>query len=411
MPQVLTITSSSGSQTVDIPLYDPVMVRQARSRFRREAIPELAYANALYMPGGRWPARGWVLVRRDDYFGIGQYGAVSLQIDDFKNGPLIFKNLAIVQARCVSRGLAQDADSIYLVELTDQRGLLKNRWFEFPTNSQYNARAPAYPETFYATTLTAGVAWTWSQMVGDLWAQMGTFLGAYPGLPSAPAGTPENFIFPGVCAWDALNQILDLLGMMVSVDLRQPAPYGIVVEGAADDAFDALTTKYTSNLEDDFDFIDTGSGRVPKQVVVYFHRRNQFYGTEETVRRDGLQWSTSALYSVTVAAPAQFALAVGVDYLWDDFSVRFDIDNNPMAADVATAIAIATERAQQYYNKIYRGTAGYMRRVYTGALPFVVGSQVDGVRWYMDYSQGRGAWRTEIMRTSEGPWPEVGGNA
>jgi hypothetical protein len=46
------------------PLVDPRIVRDSRMRFRRDEIPELAYANSFFCPSGRWPARGWILVRR-----------------------------------------------------------------------------------------------------------------------------------------------------------------------------------------------------------------------------------------------------------------------------------------------------------------------------------------------------------
>lgn len=409
MPQLLgTLLSDGTFATPRLPLYDPYRIRQDRGRLRRPEVKELSYANSIYMPGGRWPARAWILLARSDYDQISTYGTYALQIDDFKNGPITLQNLSIVQARCVTRGLAGDANAIYLVELTDPRGVLWNKWFQFPTTSQYNVEAPAYPSQFYTPSMNGASAWTWDQMLGDLWAQM-PLLGAYLGLPLTPANTPKNFSFPGTSAWEALNQILSYLGCSVSVDLRSAAPYTITVDGTADAVFDALTLKYAANLEEDLEWIDTGSGRVPKEVIVYFHRINQYYGTEETVRRDGLQWSSQPLYSVTVAGPAAFSQASGTGYLWADFTVRFDVDGNPLAADVATAATIASERVSQYYNRIYQGTVGYLRRVYAGALPFVVGSELDGVRWYEDYSQGRAAWRTEVVRGGEPPWDDVCG--
>lgn len=49
-----------------------------------------------------------------------------------------------------------------------------------------------------------------------------------------------------------------------------------------------------------------------------------------------------------------------------------------------------------------------MSQVYTGALPFVTGSQVDGVRYYQDYNdQDRQGWKTELVRGPYPPWAEV----
>jgi hypothetical protein len=397
------------------PLYDPREVRTNRQRWRRDSIQKLRYANSFYCSGGRWPARGWVLLRKADYDDIvinqgGLYQtAFFINADEFdQQAPQIFiDNLSIIQAQCVTTGITTDADALFLVELTDVRGTLSSPWFQQGANSQYNVRSPAYPDQYYAASLDLGVPWTWDGMVGDLWNQM-PLLGTYPGLPSTPTGLPENWKFPGLGIWDAMNDVLEHLGMTVAVNLLSSAPYTIVQSGAGDPVFDALTAQYAGRLEDDAAWVDVGSGRVPGTLVVLFHRRNQYYGTEETVRNDVLQWESSPLYSVSVPAPAFFAGAQGTAYIWDDFQVRYDIDGNPLAADVATAATIAAERGQQFYNDIYSGTLGYMRRLYTGIIPFATGSQVDGVCWRMDFSDAnpRAGWRTEIVRQRP-PWPEI----
>lgn len=377
------------------PLGSPEAIRDNRERFRREAILQLALANSLYVPIGQASTKGWILLKRKDYDAIRGYGNTF----QLATTSLTFKNLVIVQARCVTTGLLGDPNAIYLVELTDQRGLLVNEWFQNTTNSYYNVLAPAYPTLYYANSLNAGSPWTWSTLVGDLWAKC-QFLGTYPGLPSTPSGTPTNWAFPGVSVWRALCTILKQLGMGVSCDLTLAAPYGIVALGGGDSAFDTLTTKYASRIQDDLDWIDSGSGRVPGTVVVYFQRINVNYGTEETVRRDSLQWSMNAVYSVSISAPTFFTGALGTHGMYDDFRVRYDNDGNPIAADVATATAIAAERVQQYYDDIYSRTSGYMNRTYAGDLPFYAGSQVDGVYWSQDESTREG-WKTQIFRGAE----------
>jgi hypothetical protein len=139
-----------------------------------------------------------------------------------------------------------------------------------------------------------------------------------------------------------------------------------------------------------------------------FRRRNEFYGSEETVRYDDvLQWESIPKYSVTVAAPGTFSGASGSHYLWSDFTVRYDMDGLPLAADLATANLIAAQRVTEYFARIYRQTLGFMTRTYAGALPFKCGSQVDGICYYQDYRQGRGGWRTKLVRGAEPPFLEV----
>lgn len=398
--------SAGISPTQAYALVDQRPILAARNSFRRRYIPELELANSLYVASGKWPARGWILLRRQDYDKIPKYStSLRLQIDslDVRLPSITFGQLAIVQAQCVTRGISTDPNAVYLVEITDRRGTLWNRWFQFPTNSAYNVRAPAYPQRFYSPSTNVGVAWTWNIMIGNLWGQMPA-LGPYPGLPFVPDGTPENWWYPGMSLWESLTEVLDLLGCVVSVDLTQANPYGIVQGGAADAAFTTKQTAAIPFLEDDLEWIDTGSGRVPGTIIVYFHRRNDQYGTEETIRRDTLQWSMTPLYQVAVPAPAAFTGATGTHYIWSDFTIRYDVDNNPLAADVATAAVVAADEVTQYFGRVYRGTAGFMTQVYGGAIPFATGSLVDGVRWYQDYSQGRGGWRTEIIRGNDPPW-------
>lgn len=401
-----TVGSPGNTQTVTLPLFDPRWVREHRARLRFDSPPELALANSLYIASGRWPARGWILLKRGDYNQITNLFRTDfqLQINDFSNPQLTFQNLAIVQARCVTKGVSADPNAIYLVELTDHQGVLANPWGQWPTSSQYNVVAPAYPGQFYQQTLNAGAVWTWNSLVQDLWTQM-PLLGPYPGLPVTPTGTPENYVFPGEGCWDALNHVLDHLGLTISTDLTQASPYGIVVPGAEDTNFTNLQTQHLNIMEEDYEYLDSGAARAPGGVFVFFHRANQFYGTEETVRRDNFQWQGTPLYSIFVTAPSPYNASPGQGYLWADVSVRYDVDGKPLAADVAAAQVVAQSLANAYYTRITRGTAGYLRQVYGGVLPFTAGSQVDGVRWFQ--VDGRAGWRTGIMRGPQPPWPEM----
>lgn len=403
-----------GSASQKYPIYDPRKVREYRAQFLRDRIPSLDRANSFYNTVGVRPSRGWILMRRKDYDLIDTY-STELQLDvgdpnaDDNVGTL--KNLAIVQAYCVTRGIAADENALYLVELTDARGVLHNRWFQHPLTAQYNIRSPAYPQTFHPSSMNSGTTWTWSTMLQNIWESM-PLLGSWPSLPYAPAGTPEGFWFSGVPAYKALCDVLGHIGMTIAADLTQSGgQFSIVDDGAADADFTALQSTYEDRLEDDLEWIDTGAGRVPKTVKVLFRRRNSVYGTEETVYygNDDIakQWNMSGIYTVLQDAPAHFASAVGTHHIWSDFTVRYDDSSNPLDADIAVARQIATERVNQYFDAIYSRTSGSMTQVYTGALPFLTGSQVDGVCYYQDYSsQERQGWKTKIVRDTC-PWPDI----
>lgn len=395
------------------PLYDAYEVRRHRRHYRYDDVPELEWANSLYVPRGRWPARGWLLMRRSEFNQLDPYTTHSLVIQDYgkrantaENAAITFQNLSIVQARQISGGITSDPNSILLVEITDPRGTVWNEWFQIPTQSQYNIRSPAYPELFYSASMNGASNWNFSAMIGDLWGQM-TALGTYPGLSSTPSWTPEGWSFPGESAWKAVCSILNYLGMTVAVDLTSATPYTIVDFDGADAANDTRFTTYEGVREDDWNYTDVGLGRVPRYVRVFFHRRNQYYGTEETVRRDAFQWSSTPLYSVLIDNVTNFPQATGTAGVWADFTVRYDVDNSPLAADVTTAGTIATTLANAYFRSIQKGTSKYLKRVYVGALPFTPGPQIEGVCWRHDYSVERKGWLTDVVMGPDPPFHQV----
>lgn len=381
-----------GSASLQFPLHDPKGVQAERIRFERDAVPELAKVNTFLCPSGRRASTGWVLLKKSDYGRLDKYStALQLHV----GSTIVLKNLAIVQAKCVTRGVS---DSLYLVELTDARGVLANKWFQAPLVFEYNIRAPAYPETVYYNTLNSGTTWTWSTMLQNMWPSV---LGAWPGLPITPTGTPEGLRFEGVPVWTALCDVLDYLGLAVACDLRATAPFTIVQLGASDASFTQLQTLYAKYLEDELTYIDTGAGRVPATVTVLFRRRNRIFGTEETVTYDNgaiaKQWAANSVYRVLISAPSTFSGAVGSHYIWSDFTVRYDHNSDPLPADTAIAATIAQERVDQYFAKVYHQTLGSMLQVYGGARPFVTGTRVDSVYYCIDTNKRHG-WKTKIAR-------------
>lgn len=404
-----------GTSSVQVKLVDPRHARRYRQRFRRDAVRELFLANSLYVPCGRQSVRGWILLTRADYDSVRGYGTnYQLQIDQFDPAApaLTLRGLSIVTAQCVATGVLGDPAALYLVELTDARGILKNQWFSFPTKTYYNVLAPAYPGKYYYHSLNAGLTWSWSGMIGDLWTQIASSfssLGPYSGLPASVGltGIPINWNLNGVPCWDALCDVLEHLGLAVGHNPASATPYTIVSLGDDDTTFDTLTTRHSHRLEDDMEPIDLGAGRVPGTVIVYFRRINELYGTEETVRNDSHQWATNAVYPVSVSAPAAFAGAPGTGFLYDDFCVRQDINGVLLPVDVTQATNLAEERVRQYFDVIYSRTSGAMNRTYTGVLPFYAGSQIDGVCWKQDLRDRRAGWTTQILRGDL--WREVYG--
>src|SRR5438270_97081 len=68
----------------------------------------------------------------------------------------------------------------------------------------------------------------------------GVQLGAFPGLPRTPGGTPEGWIFQGMRAWDALTTLLTRIGCALRRDLTlATGQFTIVTVGQSDSAVNA----------------------------------------------------------------------------------------------------------------------------------------------------------------------------
>lgn len=376
----------------------------------------LENANSFTQHAGRTPSHGWILLSRTSYLALNRYAAQTLVITDGGGATITLKNIYVVGARSPWRGRPADPLSPFLVELTDARGLLKSKIGSTPIYNQYNVLAPAYAgaaltyASYYRQSIPgATTVWTWDTMLQNLWANAG-LLGTWPGLPGtyAPVGTPEGWVFNGTPVWDAICDVLEHLGMAVTCDLTLATnPFSVVHVGDADTNFAAQLTASAKVLMEDEDPVSLAAGAVPGHVTVYFHRRNQYAGTESTMTRKNIggpeseQWFNQTEYTLNVstgyASPQSWEL-------WDDFTVRFDESSTALAADTTTAATIAAARVADYVSFITRGGNGDMRQVYAGLRAFKTGSLVDAVCYR---HHDRRDWVTEIVRDPNGTWAEM----
>lgn len=417
-----------GYQLVDA---DFVLTERIRSGAELAGCVGLMEANSLMVPSGANPAHGWILLKRSDFAALNTYNAQSLVIRHqrwenasqsmiWEAAATTFNGLYVISARTPWRGAPSDPLAPYLVEIGDARWLLKNQLSEFPgpAAASFNVRAPAYDGLYNSTTINSGTAWTWAGMAQQVW-QMMSLLGTWPGFPGGytPVGTPEGWIFGGCSAWDALCSILDHLGLVVTCDLTASSNfYGIAHYGDSDAQYQLQVLAAVPYLLEDEQPIFGGAGWVPGTFKCNFHRRNKYFGSEETVRNDSSQWGANLAYVVSSSTGYSGA---GTANFWDDFTVRYDESSSPIGADTTTAATVAASRMADYLARITRGANGELRQVYSGIRPFKNGSLVDAVTWKAQpgkQEQGNPGWITEIVRDPWNRWlpkcsPVCGPNA
>lgn len=229
-------------------------------------------ANLFRVPLGRGPGTGGVLLR--DY----QLSALDLTVDheltfaDAVGNRRTLKKITLLRGRVLTPAGPDDDGSTFLVDVADRRHFLA----KIPIDKAYNVPA-ADGLTYLASTLNAGVAWTWQTMVQNIATTLG--LGTMT-LPFTPDGTPENFTFWVTFAWEALNQVLDRLACTIKYNIETDA-FSIIQQGAwtsagavvADNLRDTLAAKQFK-LWDDY-ANEPYRGRFPEKLQVTFPRRPQ----------------------------------------------------------------------------------------------------------------------------------------
>ena len=176
--------------------------------------PFAGRANSFTNPLGGAPGRGWLLMLRRDLdklkIGEGLDTLRTLTITDPSGDERPLKFPAVLMTghlEAVHPGFDSDEQTLYMVEIADRR------WLEWergtPHIKAYNYRFDTDAQ-YVSTTLNEGTAWTWAQLLADLWPSS---LGTAPTLPVTftPHGTPENFWYQGETKLWAFDHVLTRL--------------------------------------------------------------------------------------------------------------------------------------------------------------------------------------------------------
>jgi len=375
----------------NLPVCDPATAYQECKRLRLDTSWALK-PNRFILPRGSAAGRGWVLIPAARLRSLGgdldPNALHTLTFLDDRNMQVVLPHLVWVKAHNITPGADGDPAATYLLELADPRylyGASPNRFYANPVNAQYNVRAPA-GGTYYSQSLNAGSPWTWQTMLSSLWsAAVGTSTAISsqpPPLPFTPDGTPEDFRFVGVSAWEAYHFVLSRLGcaFVWGPDLSAPgqAKTAIVQVGAADAANTAAVARWKNWRLDDDGFEESTRSKTASQVTVFFHCFSQYDDAASASRR-----VMAPAYSVTVPAPATVDLS-GVEpgstkALWDDLPAVLDASGS--VTNTAALNSRAAERAADYYRQVaVKRTA----RQYSGFVAddgLLPGAQVSAIVW------------------------------
>lgn len=336
-------------------------------------------ANSYICPVGPIPGRAWVLMIRSEWDKIKTNTSHTLKFAGSRASASIGSLYAIKADRLLA-GQQDDSNAILMIELADKRILLER--FTDTLNESYNIRSYASPTRYLTGTAQA----SWTAALSDLWSNVSTLAGSYPGLPYVPPGVPEDFQFLGVNAWAAIHEMLGVIGCTTAYDPLQET-FSIVRVGASQSVSSLPTPIFDAEIA-------TGVGpQIPATVRVYFHDSYRSYGQERDTEL-ATNWAATGPSTISNQATGVSGVVSGtVVPIWTHLARELDENNSDAnAADRTTWAALVAT------NYLLDKQTGRSYTQYEGVLTDVLpGSQVKAVMW-RHWGDHLGATVTEILQ-------------
>jgi len=346
-----------------------------RSRF-------LNKANSFTTSAGFDPGRAYLLLRGSDVKDLtkSNLNTTSHSLKFITGGSTIeIKDLLIVQCEAITGGKGNSDQAIYLCELADKRilGPLTS------VNRAYNVYT--IDNALYEYSTNGGAAWDYQSLVLDLWAAMPSAFGSLDTSNANFNGTPANYCFHGISAWDALKKVLDDINHILTLYHGDGKFYLYAgFEGTSD---------LTDDMENAKNFLQVNSldkisacHKTPANVVVHFPKRNRAWqlSNDQGVISGNDAFREDPLFTVSVASQDNGAISGTKLAVHDPMLAIYnelgELQNEPALNDRANQVA------SQYLGAIDKADNTFHYR-YTGAQEFSPGVEVDSVSWH-DFGDG-----------------------
>ncbi len=331
-------------------------------------------ANSVSCPRGKMWGEAHFLVSTATLDGLSLDSPVSITAEH-EDGETEWQAYYCIRTEAIT----QDPDTpAHWITLADRR------WFfskASACNKRYNLRNS--PTGYITSTTNGGTAYTWEEILEDLWDELPT-PGTAPTLPITPGSTPENLIFEGVNAWEAINQVLTAIGCSVCYDPFEDS-FSYVELKATQSGLSSLIDANDNRILWEYGPTDLPKSHYPANVVVTF-----------TKLPDGLDAPFASPPETETVSLGQPSFS---DTNWPIHDTMFWFDDN--SAQRAT-------RASEIKDALIgllKPMAEPMGRVYAGVVEFTIGSDLTEIVWTSDGARGM---RTIIKMTrQEIEWPKL----
>lgn len=387
-------------------------------------------ANSFATAVGPHEGIGHVLMRRKDIASLSPTDTFSLEIKTVDNGDaggaatLKIDELHIDRAVKVGGGADGDDNAVFLVRIVDKRFLL-DRWSS--TIRQFNQRSFAggmqtgsFDEKWIRETIKGPeTPWRVSEIVGQLWADLGGVAGGVPAFPVDTDGKikvdkiapPDNLHFTGQSAWAAIHLVLHQVGLTTA--LGNDGKFSIVEFGGAQDLSALNLTRPVYSAER----WSGGTTFAPETIEVVFPFQYDDFGAE----LDTEPWSN---FMTTVAA-YRYAVKVGATgpvkgtklVLWDtlramrahgSWQIANLTDLQDRALAIATAWLLNHVQIPAGAPSSWRSSGDRAHGIFSGIVAASLGPAVKAIIWRdygRDAADGGDGLVTELIRFPGYPKP------
>lgn len=414
-------------QTIEVPCYDPVETEKSVSMAGLYLHEGVRSANSVWNPLGPECAYGTILVMRHDADRMAKAERFDLVMkcigtgvpeegEDGQENPdqeVRFKNMLLLRTDSVTHvdqsleeQTGEEINYLVVARIADGRYLAQR--FSEPLKMLVNVSGPGWPHNrFVKKSLrkcnpddpnSPLVPWTWTELVRHLWNKCKE-LGDPPSeLPYELSEPPRNLRFTGINAYQALNCVLDILGLALAWD---GSSYSVVRVGAPDSSFTELLDKYSDARKIYDDWTESFfQPDYPKKVRVFFRVRPRHDGSARHYQSDAEATVPSRVHYIDVQIPSQ------EDKAYDGYAVEWSSQYAILSDDGASfendseLQTEAQDLAENWYkNRGFELGKGMkkLRMRFSGIPEFKPGSQVVGVGVFQDE---QGALVTEVVNHS-----------
>jgi hypothetical protein len=378
----------------DVEVYDPAELIAEVERQSAEGLVHgidltrvRGRANGFVFPRGFDPGRGYVLMTRSDASALSRNTAdhsLAFTTGGSGGATVTFSKLLIEHIEELTGTDQTDNKAICLVELADLRVL-----GQFTSiNKAYNVLYPDESD-YYNFSADGGSPWTYQSMIEDIWDLMPASFGALNTADADfPSGTPNNYVFRGCTAWDALRKVCDDIQHVLV--LTRAGNFQIVAGSTTIGDYENDKTAAKPHILCGSNDIETTASSFPEKVRVFFPRKDKawYNNSEAEIFTHKDHWLSNPLYSIDVdtsSVDANITTITGTVHPIHDSLVA--IYNEAGSLTNSTALSNrATEVAENYINALSNADNRFNYR-YSGVHSFTPDTDLACVAYY-DFGSG-----------------------